>query len=74
MFRNKFIFLIFELNSFLFKRIIDLLMLLSEGNKFLFTFLNVLVIEVETQRLTLLLEFNLVAKEHHLVIEVIEKA
>ena len=46
-------------------------MFLTEGNQFLFTLLDVLVIEVKAQSLTLLLEFDLVTEKHHLLIQLI---
>ena len=66
MFSDEFVFFVLKLNSFLFERVVHLLMFLSEGNQFLFTLLDVLVIEVETQWLTFFLEFDLVTEKHYL--------
>jgi hypothetical protein len=44
-------------------------MLLSQRDQLLFSFSDALIVEVQAQRFALLLEFNFVTKEHHIVFE-----
>lgn len=69
MFCHELVFIVLKFYFFLFERIINLLMLLSQRDQLLFSFPDALIVEVQGQRFALFLEFQFATKEHHTVFE-----